>query len=68
MVVSNILNPTPAIRTGEFSGTVGSDNAVPNGQASIQLTAADFDSCSITFDPTTVNQTGTMVVTVDPKN
>lgn len=68
LVVGNILNPTPAITTGEFSGVIGTDIAVPNGGAVMALSPAAFDSCSITFDGTTVNQTSTMVLTLDPKN
>ena len=33
--VSNIQNPTPALTTSEFGGTIGSDVAVPDGFASI---------------------------------
>lgn len=57
----------PAVYTGQFTGTIGTDVAASNG-GGVQLTTATFDSCSITFDPAYVNQTGAMVVTLDPKN
>lgn len=41
--------------------------SVPVGSG-VQLLAAAFDSCSITFDTAIVNQTSTMVLTLDPKN
>ncbi len=65
--LSNIVNPVPALATGEFHGSIGIDIAVPNG-GGVQLTAASFDSCSVTFDAAYVNQTSIMVINVDPKN
>lgn len=65
--MGNILNPVPAIYTGEFNGVIGSDVSVPVG-GGVQLYPAAFDSCSITFDSAIVNQTSTMVLTLDPKN
>jgi len=66
--VANIINPVPAVLTGAFTGTIGIDNAVPQGTTGIQLVAASFDSCTVTFDTAFVNQTSTLVVTLDPKN
>jgi len=37
MIVGNVLNPTPAILTGGFSGTIGIDVAVSKNTG-IQLT------------------------------
>lgn len=67
VTLNNIINPVPAVFTGQFQGTVGADVAVPNG-GGVQLSPASFDSCRITFDAAYVNQTSTMVVTLDPKN
>lgn len=65
--IGNIVNPVPALVTGPFLGTIGTDTSAPDG--GVQLTAATFDSCSITFDTPYVNQTTTtLVVTIDPKN
>ena len=68
LVIGNVLNPVPAVTTGEFSGTIGSDTAVPAGSAYIALSPGEFDSCSVTFNTAIVNQTSTMVITVDPKH
>ncbi len=65
--LGNILNPVPAIYTGEFNGVIGTDISVPVG-GGVQLYPAAFDSCAITFDAAIVNQTSTMVLTLDPKN
>lgn len=65
--IGNIVNPVPALVTGPFLGTIGTDTSAPDG--GVQLTAATFDSCLITFDTAYVNQTSTtLVVTIDPKN
>lgn len=54
----NILNPSPAFKTGEFTGYLGNDIAVPNGNTFIQLSPATFSSCYITFgNGSFVNQT-----------
>lgn len=41
LVIGNVLNPTPAVYTGEFIGTIGDDIAQPDG-GGIQLSAANF--------------------------
>lgn len=65
--IGNILNPVPAKYLDQFQGTIGIDNAIPFGDG-IQLQPAAFDSCTVTFDTAYVNQTSTMVITLDPKN
>ncbi len=40
-VVGNVLNPTPAILTGAFNGTIGADLAVEKGTG-VQLTPGIF--------------------------
>ncbi len=45
----NVLNPSPAIRTREFTGYIGIDVAVPNGGTALQLAAGSFSQCSLTF-------------------
>ena len=61
------MNPSPAVFTGQFSGTIGVDTAQPNG-GGIQLTAGAFQSCTINFDTATVNQTSTMILILNPTN
>lgn len=41
LVVGNVLNPSPAIYTGTFSGTIGIDIAVPR-TTGVQLTPGIF--------------------------
>lgn len=67
--VSNILNPSPAITTDYFTGTIGTDTSGLGYFASnVILEPATFISCYSTFSPTTVNSTSSMVITLQPKN
>lgn len=68
LIVSNIMNPTPAIQTSEFTGSIGSDTSGTGADNYVILEAATFQSCSITFDPTTVNSSSAMVLTLTPRN
>lgn len=57
------MNPSPAFRTGEFTGYLGNDVAVANGNTWVQLTAATFSSCYITFgNGSFVNQTSPAIL------
>lgn len=47
--IGNILNPSPAVKTGSFTGSVGADIAVSNGGTAVQLEPATFSSCKISF-------------------
>lgn len=38
LVLGNILNPVPAVATGQFQGAIGTNVAVANGGANVQLT------------------------------
>ena len=67
LVIGGVQNPSPAVFTGDFSGSIGTDIAVPSNNG-IQLTSAQFDSCTITFSPSVVNSYSTMIITLDPKN
>lgn len=70
VTVNNVLNPSPALTTDEFSATVGNDYSV-NGLSnlgSVTLTSAKFLGCSITFSPGNVNRTGNMVFSLTPRN
>ena len=69
--ISNVLNPVPAVTTDSFTGTLGSDNAIvaaPPFSAFVILEPATFQSCYVTFNPTNVNSTGDMVLTITPTN
>lgn len=67
--VSNIINPSPAITTDYFYGTIGSDTTGPGYFASsLQLDPGTFLNCYITFSPTTVNSTADAILTLVPKN
>lgn len=68
--VGNVKNPQPAVLTSRFLGSIGNDNS---GNfvidSKIQLTAAQFQACSVSFSPSIVNTTGqNMIVTVTPTN
>lgn len=67
--ILNVLNPSPAIETDYFTGTLGSDTSGPGYYASsIALEPGAFTSCYSTFTPTTVNSTADMLITLTPKN
>lgn len=69
ILVTNVLNPSPAFTTDEFLGYVGNDYTVAqDGFASITLTAANFAACSVTFNPSNVNKSGVMLVGATPTN
>jgi hypothetical protein len=56
--VTNILNPSPAITTSAFVGSIGTDNAVTNnGYSVVILQPGAFASCLMTFNPGYVNRT-----------
>lgn len=68
LTISNIMNPNPAVNLGTFSGTIGSDTSVSSAQHGIVLQPSQFESCSITFFPNSVNRMGSMIVTVNPRH
>ena len=69
MWVNNIVNPSPAFTTDYFYGTIGSDTTGLGYYASkVDLLPAQFMSCSITFNPSMVNSTGNMIITLVPSN
>lgn len=68
LILTNILNPSPAITTEAFSGTIGSDYAQPiNLQSVVVLQPAQFESCYMTFNPYYVNRTSAMIITIKTK-
>lgn len=62
------MNPFPAVTTSPFLATVGSDYSANDQFSAISLTPASFSSASIVFDPTTVNTTGKMIITIKTTN
>lgn len=69
VTISNIVNPSPALTTGEFLATIGNDyvQAGVSNLGTITLTAAN-QNCTITFSPGYVNRTSTMVFQIIPTN
>jgi hypothetical protein len=57
VVISNVINPSPAIQTGSFAGTIGEDSALAEGASSVQLEGSSFLSCSATFNGAPGNTT-----------
>lgn len=71
IIVSNILNPSPASQTAEFVVTVGIDvsDTSSNNFAAVQLQSDNFTACSITFTPNTLNKTNVaMIIHATPQN
>ena len=69
LFVSNVINPSPAIMTDYFYGSIGADVSGAGYYASsVILQAGAFVSCSITFNTTTVNSTADMILTIVPRN
>jgi hypothetical protein len=70
-MVGNIQNPSPAIASGSFSGTLGNDVSLPSNSSTngVQLTPGFFQGCTITFSPGNVNiQPSSMRVSVTPSD
>jgi hypothetical protein len=68
VIIQNLRNPSPAIITDAFVGTIGVDYAEPNYLKSVVvLRPAQFQSCFISFSPKFVNRTSSMVFTVVPR-
>lgn len=68
LIVGNVLNPYPAGRTSNFTGTIGSDVAVANGVNSLVTITPATSSCSFTFSPNTVYSSSSMVFTLNLTN
>ena len=66
--VGNIMNPSPAITTATFDGTLGADTAVAQDNT-VTLTAGPLSGCSVTFNPTQVQNTNSqMQIRLTPTN
>lgn len=63
------MNPAPALTTGTFVVKIGNDNSQNiSGQATVTLEPGTLRSTSVTFNPSVVNTTGSMIVTLLPTN
>jgi hypothetical protein len=54
LLVGNVLNPYPAGKTSNFTGTIGSDTATANGVNSLVTITPATSFCSFTFLPNLV--------------
>lgn len=68
LLVGNVLNPYPAGRTSNFTGTIGANIAVPNGVNSLVTITPATSFCSFTFSPNLVYSTQNMVFTLNLTN
>ncbi len=63
------MNPAPALTTGTFVVKIGNDYSQNiSGQATVTLEPGTLQSTSVTFNPSVVNTTGSMIVTLLPTN
>ncbi len=66
--ISNVLNPSPAITTGPFTGTIGDDASQSINQYSVvSLSPAKFSLCYMSFTPKYVYRTSAMVFNLTAK-
>lgn len=68
LLVGNVLNPYPAGKTSNFTGTIGADVAVANGVNSLVTITPAISFCSFTFSPNLVYSTQSMVFTLNLTN
>lgn len=68
LLVGGVLNPYPAGKTSNFTGTIGIDVAVPNGVSSFVTITPATSICSFTFNPNLVYKTQDMIFTLTVTN
>ncbi len=61
--ILNVQNPSPAITTSPFTAQIGIDTSSNDSLGVVALQPGSFQNISVTFDPTTVNTTGNMLIT-----
>jgi hypothetical protein len=68
--LSNVMNPSPAITTTTFMAKIGLDTSSIGASSNSVVTLLPdvFSSSKISFNPPYTNTTGTMILSVDPKN
>lgn len=68
LIISNVLNPFPAITTSPFLVTVGIDYSANDPFAAVSLSPDQFTNTLITFNPSTVNTTSNMIFNIKTTN
>lgn len=70
VTITNVLNPSPALTTTDFICYLGNDYTTESatGYASVTLLAGTLKDCTVTFNPTTANKTGSMRIYATPSN
>ncbi len=64
-----MLNPSPALTTSPFTVRIGNDHSSLAGDSNsiITLIPDQFTFCGLTFNPSTTNTTGDMIIKITPK-
>jgi hypothetical protein len=68
LLIGNVVNPYPAGKTSNFTGTIGADVSGNGGSTSYVTITAAASSCSFTFSPNIVYSTENMVFTLTIAN
>ena len=68
IIVSNILNPSPAVTTDNFIIQIGNDVSQNQSISSVTLLPTSFSQISATFDSNIVNTTGSLILTLTSAN
>lgn len=68
LTIDNVMNPSPALMTSSFLVSIGNDESLPDPSGTVALDPATFQSVTYTFNPTTVNTTGNLIVTATLQN
>lgn len=61
--ILNVQNPSTAITTSPFTAQIGVDVSASDSLGVVTLQPGSFQNVAVTFDPTTVNTTGNMIIT-----
>ena len=64
LIISNVVNPSPAGTTSPFLATIGIDYSAYDPFAALSLTPAIFTQCYLTFSPSIVNTTANLIVSL----
>lgn len=68
IIVSNVLNPSPAVTTDNFVIRIGNDVSQNESISSVTLLPTIFSQMSATFDSNIVNTTGSLILTLTSSN
>jgi len=64
VVLNNVKNPEPSIKTSFFVGTIGIDIAEPSTNAFVQLSMGSLASCAATFSQGLVSTYDNLTITL----